>query len=73
MEALGLLISADQWLDACEVRNLTAHAYPENEHQFVKGLNETRAAAEVALVQMELFLARLDARHPELLRSEEQS
>lgn len=73
LQALGLLESADQWLDACEVRNLSAHEYPENERQFVKGLNEARAAAEAALGQMEVFLERLDARHPELLCAEDQS
>lgn len=38
MEKLGLIVSADQWMDYRNLRNVLAHEYPDNEDDIVEGI-----------------------------------
>ncbi len=38
MEKLGLIVSADQWMDYRNLRNVLAHEYPDNEDDIIEGI-----------------------------------
>jgi len=52
MEKLQLIVSADQWLDFRNLRNLLTHEYPDNKAEIIEGI---KTAMQAVLIMESCF------------------